>query len=420
MKVSLKKLKDCRVKMVVEVDPETVENRLREVLNDFQKNARLPGFREGKAPIEMVEKRYAKEAEEETLKSLIPEIYHQSVQNEKVHPVSLPKISDIQFARGKKLSFSAEFDESPQVAVKNYKGIKLRREPADISPEDVEMGLSSLLESRAEFIPLTESRAVQQGDFVVTDIEIWENGNYVPGRQGALLHVQPNPEDDFYEKVTGALPEQVREVTREPNEAEKKEGVTGRKPHTRVTIKGIQEKKLPGLDDEFAKSFGKETVDELREAVRKDLASHKHSQSIEKMKAELFAKLLSTASFPVPESFVEKQKEHLIEQARRQYLRAGVPEGRFNENKEAIEKEASVKAAEQVKLYFILQKVSELEGIEVDEIELDQRLNKLVAESRRTLEEVRRVFEEDMRESMRETKTIDFLIANAQFEEIKK
>src|ERR1700690_3558367 len=105
MKVSVKKIKDCRVKMTVEVEPELVEDRFQAVLKDFQKAARLPGFREGKAPFEMIEKKFSKEAEEETLKNLIPEIYHRSVQEEKVSPVSLPAISDVQYTRGKKLTF---------------------------------------------------------------------------------------------------------------------------------------------------------------------------------------------------------------------------------------------------------------------------------------------------------------------------
>ncbi len=351
---------------------------------------------------------------------MIPEIYHESIRSEKVSPVSLPAISDIQYARGKKLTFSAEFDEAPQVPVKNYKGIKLQRDSAEVTPEDMETGLASLLESRAALTPIAAPRAVQKGDFVVTDIEVWESGKYGARRQDVLLHAEPHPEDDFFEKVNGAQPDEVREITREPNENEKKEGVTGRQPVTRVTIKGIKEKKLPALDEEFAKSFGKPTVDELKEAVRKDIAGHKHSRSVEKMKAELFAKLLSAVSFSVPESLVEKQKEHLVEQARRQYARAGIPENRFNDEKAGMEAEISAKAKEQVKLYFILQKVAELEGIEIDEIELEQRTVKLAAESRRPIEEVHRVFEEDLRESMREAKTIDFLIAHAKFEEVKK
>ena len=138
MKVSVKKAKDCKVQMSVEVEAAAVETRYLEVLRDFQRQARLPGFREGKAPADLVEKRYADQAREELLKSLIPEVYHQSVRTQKVAPVSLPKISGIQYARGQKLSFSAEFEEAPAVSIKNYKNIKLKRESAELTLDEVE------------------------------------------------------------------------------------------------------------------------------------------------------------------------------------------------------------------------------------------------------------------------------------------
>lgn len=406
MKTSLKKVKDCRVRLTVEVEPTRVEERFQEVLKDFQKAAQLPGFRQGKAPIEMVERRYTKEAMEETLKSLVPELYHQAVQKEGVDPVALPQISEVQCERGKKLSFVAEFDRAPEISVKNYKGLKLVRESSDVTPDDEEKGLQSLLESRAELFPIVEPREVRKGDFIVTDIEIWQDDKYVPGKKGVLLYVEPGEQDDFYEKIVGAKTDDMREISHKGQD----------KPHYKVWIRGIKEKKLPALDDEFAKSFGKDTVDVLKEAIRKDIAQHKHSQSVEKMKKELYAKLLEQNEFAVPAGMVDRQKERLMEQARRQYAQMGVSEAQFQQELAKIEKELGERAEEQVRLYFILQKIAENESIEVDEVELTQKIEALSRESERPVEEVRRVFEEDLRESMIEQKTVDFLVANAKFD----
>lgn len=315
MKASLKKIKDCRVKLFVEVEPELVEGRYQEVLKSFQAAARIPGFREGRAPADLVEKKYFKEAQEELLKSLIPEAYHRTLATQKVAAVTLPSISEIQFERGKKLTFTAEFEQQPEFSLKNYKGIKLKREVPAVLEEDVEKAVQTLLEYK-----------------------------------------------------------------------------------TAAT-------KLPAvLDDEFAKSFGKENVAQLREAVRKDVASHRQSESFEKMKTELFQKLLLMTSVTLPEGLVKKQKEILMAQAQR--VR------RTLEDAEGLER-----ARDQVKLYFILQKIADMEKIEVDEIELEKRLQALVEQSGRSIEEVRHSFEEELRTSLLEKKTIDFLIANAKFEE---
>ena len=391
MKSAVKKLRNCKVRLTVDVDSGILEDRFREVFQEIQKVAQLPGFRQGKVPMDLVQKKFAHEAHEEVLKSLIPDTYHQVVAGQKLSPVSLPSVSDIKMERGKNLTFAAEFEEAPNFSLKNYKGLRIKKAPIDVHEADVEKAVESLRDSKAEFVPALEPRAVRHGDFVIADIEIWNEDKYVPGRQGILLSVAPGEGDDFYQKVLGARVNEVREVA------------VGEKPAYKVWIRGLQEKKLPELGDEWAKNFGKESMEALREAIRKDVARYKQSESYEGMKEELFEKLLGLVSFELPESLVAKQKERLIEQARK-----------YKQPEEG----AAEKAASQVKLYFILQKIAEAEHIDVDELELDKRLAGLAAQSQRPLEEVRKVFEEDVRESMREAKTVEFLLANAKLEEI--
>ena len=222
----------------------------------------------------------------------------------------------------------------------------------------------------------------------------------------------------FFEKIVGASENESREISHKLTQEGKDKGEAA-KPHYKVWVRGIKEKKLPAVNDEFAKTLGKDSIEALKEAVQKDLAQHKHSQSVEKMKKELFEKLLEQNSFVVPEGLVEKQTERLWDQARRQYQQMGIPESKFLEEKPKIQDEIGKRAAEQVRLYFILQTIAENENIELDELELHKRLEGLVAESGRPMEEVQRVFGDDLRESMIEAKTVDFLIANAKFEEKK-
>ncbi len=405
MKSSLKKIDDCKIKMTVEVEAAWVETRFQEVLRDFQKNARLSGFREGRAPFELIEKKFVKEAHEEVLKTLIPEAYHQSVMTHKLSPVSLPSISDIKMERGQVLVFTAEFEKNPEFSLRNYRGLKIRKWPIDVTPEDVEKGLASLADSKAELVPVLPPRAVERSDFLVADVEIWQAGSYRPGKKGVLLYVEPNETDDFYDKVVGAWVDEVREIS------------AGLKPSYKVWIRAIRGKKVPPIDDDFAKSFGKDTVGELKEAVRKDIAAYKNRSSQNQMKEELYEKLLALVSFPVPEGLVLKQKNRLLEDARRHSVQQGIPAELLDTEETRLSEEAKKRAEEQVKLYFILQRVARLEAIDWDEAELERRLMGLAEESKRPMEEVRRMFEEDLRESLREAKTIDFLLANAKLEE---
>ncbi|MBI3315721.1 MAG: hypothetical protein HYZ87_01935 [Candidatus Omnitrophica bacterium] len=213
MKASVKKVKECKFKLSVEVEPALVESRFQKVFRDFQKSVRLPGFREGKAPLDLVEKKFPGEAHEEVLKSLIPEAYHWSLSNQKIAAVSLPKISEIQMERGKKLTFAAEFEKAPEFSLRHYKGIKIKKVPVVVDANDVEHGLLSLQESKAELKPLSETRPVQKGDFILSDVEAWQDGQYAPARKGVLLYVEPTPHDDFFDKVAGAHLDEVREIS---------------------------------------------------------------------------------------------------------------------------------------------------------------------------------------------------------------
>ncbi len=405
MKSNVKRLKDCKVQMSVEVEADHAEERYQEVLRGFQRAARLPGFREGKAPVALIEQRYQSEAREELLKILIPEAYHQSIQTQKALPVSLPSISDIRYERKKKLQFSAEFEEAPKISLKNYKGVSLKRESAEVKSDELEKAVQSLLESRATFEDLAEPRAVMQGDFVVADIELWRDTAYIQGRKGVLLFTEKNAEDDFFEKVVGASAGDIREIVR------------AGKPYTRVTVRGLRKKIVPALDGEFAKGLGQESPETLREAIRKELAQHKQTDSMEKMKQELFQKLLKANTFPLPDSLVERQRERLLEQAHRHFTQRGLGEQDWKAELPAIEADMTERAKEQVKLYFILQRVAEEKGVELDEAELALRLKALSEQSGRPLEEVRKVFEDDVRDNLREKKTVEYLIANAKFEE---
>ncbi len=419
MKTALKKIKDCKVRLNVEVEPELVEGRFQEVFRAIQRSARLPGFRDGKAPLDMIEKKFEREAHEEVLKSLIPDAYHQSVAKEKVTPVTLPAISEIKMERGKTLTFAAEFERSPEFNLKNYKGIRLRKVPVDVTEDDMQKAVSSLKDAKAEMKPIDAERPVQKGDFIVADVDVFKNGAYAPGRKGVLLFVESNEADDFFDKIVGVTLNEVREVRALPTEDEKKQGILAGKELYKIWVRAIHEKKLPEFDAAFAKAFGKETPKELSEAIRKDIFSYKESEAREKTKEELFEKLLGLVSFELPAGLVEKQRESMVERAKRHSEKAGMSPEAAGDFTKKIETESAEKAKNQVKLYFILQKVAELEGIDVDEVELEKKLAALAAESERSIDEARRVFEDDLREGMAEKATIDFLLANAKFEDTK-
>ncbi|MEI8345194.1 MAG: trigger factor family protein, partial [Candidatus Omnitrophota bacterium] len=190
MKCKVEKIDECRVRLSVEVESEPVEVFYQEVLSHFHKDAKIAGFRDGKAPVEMVEKKYAAQVEEETLKNAIPTFYHQILEKEHIDAVSMPEIANIRYDRGKRLTFTAEVDKAPDVKLKLYKGIKVNRPAEEVTEAELDKAMTSIIDSRAEFVSVEPARAVQKGDYILADVEIWQKDRYEPGKKNALLSVE--------------------------------------------------------------------------------------------------------------------------------------------------------------------------------------------------------------------------------------
>ncbi len=168
MKFQLKKLKDCKHALKIEVDEKRLGERYEEVYREFQKKAKLKGFREGKAPIDMVKTTFRAEAEEEVVKSLVGEAYHEALRESKLTPVGSPDIKDLKLE--KKLTFTAEFENVPLFNLKNYKGIRLEKPAVAVADDEVQKSLERLRETRATIEPIAILRPVQEGDGIRCDV----------------------------------------------------------------------------------------------------------------------------------------------------------------------------------------------------------------------------------------------------------
>ncbi len=415
MKFQLKKIKDCRHSLKVEVDSARIEARFEEVLKEFQKKAKIKGFREGKVPLDIVKTTFAKEADEEVVKSLIGETYYACVRESRITPVGMPDIKDLKLERGKRLSFTAEFEGVPDFSVRNYKGVRVNRRKEAVSDADIEKALASLRESRSELEPVALIRPVMEGDVVRCDVEVHKEGSYAPAQKGVLIAVdRQRTHADLCDQILGVQIDETRDITAEFSEEEKAQGLVGRKPVYRLTVRGIQTKKLPELDDAFASGFGKANMDELKAEIRRDMETMRREEADERLKNEIYETLLKSNGFEVPESLVVRQKERLLEQS-------GIAPSSNGHDKPpaavAVEAEAMEKAAKQIRLYFILEKIADAERIEPSEAEVEERLRLLAERAKQSVEEVREMYEEDVYQNLRHARTTDFLVKHANVKE---
>lgn len=412
MKSQLKRIKDCRYALSIEVEPQVVDGCYQEVLEGISRKVKIKGFRPGKAPLNIVGSAYEADARQEVIQKLVSQSYAEALQEHEVRVVSYPTIRDLQLSRGEKMKFVAQFDVWPEVKLKNYQGLKLQKESSEITETQVEEALKSLQTARAKMAPIEVDRPVEVGDYLVCQMDMIKEGKVVQSQKDVMIHVHEDYLQGLWVKhMPGMKIGEIREVPfpKLPDKADAAEWIY------RIQLTTIQYKVLAPLDDEFAKGFGKETIQELRQSLRSDLQSYKNRQIDEALKQQVYEKLLQDNKFAVPESLVERQKESILSRQHQHdhaHHSHGPDEPCPSVDKKG-DKEAVEKAEKDVRLYYILEKIAEDHQLKPDDSEIDLRIHQIAAQVQLSPDQVRERFVDDIRHEIKSQKVVDYVISQA-------
>ena len=280
MNVTVENLAPCKKLVRVEVETQKVDETFASITKDFQRRASLPGFRPGKAPRDMVLKKYEKDIEDEVRRKLISDSYRKAIDEQKLDVIGAPDIEEIQFGHGQPLQFAATIETAPEFDLGDYKGLAAKREARSVTTEDVERALNLLREQQVKFETVT--RAAQTGDIAVVNytgtsggkpiIEIAPTAKGLTEQKSFWVELQPASFiPGFADQLTGAKAGDKRTVNVDFPADFVTPQLAGKKGSYEVEVVEIKEKILPVLDDVFAKSYGAENLEKLREGVRRDL-----------------------------------------------------------------------------------------------------------------------------------------------------
>lgn len=362
--------------MRVEVEAKAVDDVFDSVTKDFQKQAALPGFRPGKAPRELVVKKYSAEITDEAKRKLIGENYRKALEEKKLNVIGYPDIEEITFGRGQNLQFAATIETAPEFELPEYKGLPAKREDKSVTDEDVERALKMLAQQHVKFE--TVQRELRMGDIAVVNYTGTCDGKPItetaPTARGLTekknfwLDIEPNAFiEGFAAQMTGAKASEKRTVNVDfPADFVTKE-LQNKKGVFEVEILEVKEKILPLIDDEFAKKYGAENLEKLRAGVRLDLENElKHSQS-RSIRAQTVRALLDRVQFDLPETPVANVTRNVVYDHVREHTRRGIPREIIEEKKDEIYSTAAASAKERVKLTFLVQRIAEKEKISVSQ-----------------------------------------------------
>ncbi len=429
VQVTIETLGPCKRLLKIELPTASVDAEFQHITTDYTRYARLPGFRPGKAPRAIVEKRFASEIEQEVQRSLIPKAYRQALDKQNLRPVGYPDIKDVQFGRGKPLAFSAELETEPEFPVPDYKGIPVKRQKIEVTDADVTKALETLAEQRAELMDVT-GRPLAMDDFAVVNFnavsdgkplaEIAPEAKAVAERQNLLLLMGAQSfVPGFCEQLVGAAIGDKRQVQVDFPADFQVQPLAGKKATYSVDVVGIKGKKMPPLNDEFAASFGKElTLEKLKEAVKVDIARERERSTSNDEKNQIVEFLLSRTTVDLPPAMLAAETRNTIQNLVQENTARGVTRETLVEKKDEIFQFASKSATDRLKASFILGRIAGLEKIAVTPNELDQRVAFLGIRHNIPYPKLRKQLEErggihDIEEEILIGKTLEFLLSNA-------
>jgi len=394
LQVAVADLSQCRKGLTVEVPVEEVNAAFEKTYSAYARHLKIPGFRPGRVPRELIKQRFAKETQEEVVQSLVPEALQAAVAEHMLRVVGEPQIDDLSIGQGEPLKFKATLEVLPEFELKEYKGLKLTKRVATVTDEGVEHALDHLRQSAAEFVPV-EDRPSRDGDFVSVNLV----GKYVEPPEEEDLKSDDvqievgadNVQPEFSENLRDVKTGDVREFRVKYPEEFSSEGLAGKTLDFTATVVAVREKEAPELDDEFARDFGDyENLQQLRDRIRENLTASAEARADAGLREEVVKRILEDYDFEVPSALVEPQAADRAREFAYMLMRNGVPpqtireidwEGRMNEFRPL--------AARDVRSALVFDKICEAEKVDVSRWEVDAEIERMARVSSEPVDQLK-------------------------------
>jgi trigger factor len=431
MNITVEDVAPCKKRLKIEVPANRVKAAFDRVADDFQKEARIPGFRPGHAPRTVIVKKFQKDIENETQRTLVPEAYQEAISEKKLRVVSQPAIEDLKYQPGLSLSFSTLVELAPEFKLPAYKGLAIRKQETAVTDEEVEKTLRSLADQRANFEDAPD-RALAMDDFAVISYTGTLDGKPVAELAPDAKNLGHNPQFWLWMRPDGFLPKfaeqcvgmkkgETRTVEVEFPADFPQAALAGKKTAYEVELKEIKIKHASELDDAFAQEVAKMNLAELKTRLRENMGRDKQAQADQAARGEIMQKLVAAVEFDLPPTAVEEETHAAVYDIVTENQARGVPANLLENKKEEIFTNAARNAKEAVKFNFIAEQIAENEKIEVTNEQLAQHLAYIAQREGVTLEKmIEKVRKNNafgaIRQQILRQSVMDFLLKEAKSE----
>lgn len=406
----------CKRAIEITVAAAEVEQETARVVESLRARVKLPGFRPGKAPPALIRSRFAGDIREEVVRALVPKHFHKAAEDQNLRVVGTPDVTDVHYHAGEPLRFKAEFEVTPEFELGSYRGLTVGYRGPKVTDEDVARRLEQLRGQKAQFVN-EAPRPVGDGDFAVVSLDPVGQQELGLSHQDEVV-VEIGAEETFEAfsaNLRGLTPGDQTEFEVSYPEDFGDRKLAGHTVRFRAVLNGIRRKELPELNDEFASEVGDfQSLEELREEVRKALVREQEFLAQQEAKTKLVDQLVQAHDFPVPEALVERQIERQVEQYLRSLVAQGMDLNSVKLDWDKIRDSQRERATKDVKASMLLDRIAEREAIEVTHEEVDREVQRLARQEREAPAALRRRLEKDgglgrIAAHIRTEKTLNFL-----------
>ncbi len=430
MSLQVEKLEKNMAKLTIEVAAEELEKAIEEAYRKERNRISVPGFRKGKAPRKLIEQMYGKEVfYEEAANALISQAYEKELENCEESVVSQPRINVVQIEAGKPFIFTAEVALKPEVTLGKYKGVKVEAADLEVTEEEIDAEIGKERDNSARTVPV-EGRPVQDGDMTVIDFEgfvdgaAFEGGKgtdypltigsgaFIPGFEEALIGAEIGKETD----VNVTFPEDYQA-----------EELAGRPAVFKCTVKKIQEKQLPELDEDFVGEVSEEsdTVEEYREEVKRTLTERKEEEAKNIREDEAIEALIAEAQMEIPDAMVETQQRQMVQDYAQRMQAQGISMEQYTQitgvTTKMLLEQMKPQALRRIQSRLVLEAVVKAENIQASEEEFDEEVQAMANAYGMEVDKVREMLGENGKEQVMEDlcvkKALAFVVDNAEEKE---
>lgn len=406
----------CKKEIHFEIPAAEVMKEWGRVVDQFASRAKIKGFRPGKAPKDMINRMYYQDIRETVINNLVPPALNKKLAEEKIVPAGQPVISDLHFHENEPIRFNVTVETWPEIHLPDYKGMKVSNKKVSVEEKEIDEALQDLQAKSAQYIP-TEGRGVRDGDYIVAEVKgkNTQTNKSLVTEKVVILAGHKDNEEALNKNLLGLQQGEKTRFSVQYKDDHENKKLAGQEIAYELKVESVKEKKLPEINDDFAKDLGDyENLLDLKTKLREQLLVSKKQAKRREMAEEMIEKISDQMSLELPESVIERESNALLEQRL-----SSLPHQNLSEEAlDSLQEEVQKRAAQNIRNQLILTKIAEQEKLQVSEEEIKEEMKAIATKHNvplaRVVESINREGQkEELKDNLLIRKTVDFLLESA-------